>query len=157
MNLSLVPIDEDPDLPAIRTVLARHGILGEQRWLCREFGGGEMHFEASWLGAEARSFYGQIFRAELNPAQCALLFELAVAGNLVLTPETGPPHLLVCGDTHSPEEVHNETVPPWLEEICFLDSARQLHDCLHGGWRSFRSTHLDQGTIWGPRSRWPES
>lgn len=157
LNLSLVPIDEDPNLAAIRAILSRHGILSDQRWLCREFGGAEMHFETSWLGEGASSFYGQIFQAELNLPQCELLFELAVEGNLVLTPELGPPHLLVCGNTHSPEEVHDETAPPWLEEICFLDSARQLHDCLHGEWETFRSTFLDRGTDWGPREQWPKS
>ncbi|MGP6172752.1 hypothetical protein [Corynebacterium sp. A21] len=156
MNLSLVPIAEDPSLPAIRAVLANHGLLRTEVLLCTEFGGARMYFESSWLGEGARSFYGQLFGAELNQAQCHLIYELAVAGNLVLVPDFGPPHLIVCGGTHEPDEVHNETVPPWLEEICFVSSAAELHRCVHGEWELFRSTFLDEGTMWGPRSDWPD-
>lgn len=155
MNLSLVPIAEDPSLPGIRAVLTRHGLLRDEVLLCSEFGGSKMYFEASWLGVGARSFYGQIFGADVTQPQCDLIYELAMAGNLVLVPDFGPPHLIVCGHTHDPDEVHNETVPPWLEEICFVSSATELHRCLHGEWESFRSVFLDEGTVWGPRAGWP--
>lgn len=162
-SLTLVPLEEDPDLPAIRRILAAAGLSpGTRTPLLVDaagnpplMGGQELAFESSWLGEGARSFYGQIYNAALTEEQCALIYELAVAGNLVLAPDGGPPHLVVCGRTHEPDEVHDESAPPWLEIVCFVDSAEELHRALHGGWKPFRSTFLDQGTIWGPREEWP--
>lgn len=163
MSLGLVPLEEDPNLPAIREILAAHhlipspgtALLGITGGRFPTVGGDTLAFEASWLGEGARSFYGQVHGAAANRAQCALFFDLASRGNLLLTPDAGPPHLVVCGRTHEPADVHDEAAPPWLEIICFVDSAAQLHQCLHGDWRPFRSTHLDSGTIWGPRENWP--
>lgn len=163
-SLSLVPLEEDPDLPAIRRILADHGLRPDTRTALLvdaagerpSVGGQPLAFETSWLGEGARSFYGQIYNAPLNTAQCALIYELATRGNLLLAPDGGPPHLVVCGRTHEPEDVHDESAPPWLEIVCFVDSPADLHRSLHGDWAPFRSTHLDSGTIWGPRAEWPD-
>lgn len=162
--LGLVPLEEDPDLPAIRAVLAGYGLppvagtplLGVTDGALPTVGGEELAFEASWLGEGARSFYGQVYRTTLNRAQCELFYELAVRGNLLLTPDFGPPHLVVCGHTHAAADVHDESAPPWLEIVCFVESAEQLYRALNGEWLPFRSTFLDSGTIWGPREEWPE-
>ncbi|AGF72968.1 hypothetical protein [Corynebacterium halotolerans] len=162
-SLTLVPVEEDPDLDEIRRIFATHGLSSGTRTPLLvdaagnppRMGGQELAFESSWLGEGARSFYGQIYNAALNEQQCALIYELAVAGNLVLAPDGGPPHLVVCGRTHEPDEVHDESAPPWLEVVCFVDSADELHRALHGRWEPFCSTHLDRGTIWGPRAEWP--
>lgn len=163
LNLTLVPVAEDPDLSALRRVLAAHGLhqsgesvlLSDAAGQLPVVGGATLHFDASWLGAGARSFYGQIFQSFPNQALCRLIFDLATAGRLVLVPDFGPPHLIVCGRTHEPAAVHNEWAPPWLEEICFVDTPAALHRVLHGDWESFRSTFLDDSLIWGPREDWP--
>lgn len=162
-HLTLVPLDEDPDLPAIRATLTGAGLEWGHGILLRTpegatpvIGGDPLSFEVSWLGDGARSFYGQIHDAALNPAQCALIHRLATRGNLLLAPAPGPPHLVVCGGTHEAEDVHDESAPPWLEVVCFVDTPEQLHEALHGGWPTYRSTFLDSGTVWGPKERWPD-
>lgn len=163
-SLSLVPLAEDPDLRAIRRILHIHGLspspgtplLGITDGRLPVIGGDELAFEASWLGDGAESFYGQVHNTALTQQQCALFYELAAAGNLLITPDFGPPHLVVCGRTHTAEEVHDESAPPWLEIVCFVDSAAELHRALNGDWLPFRSEFLDSGTLWGPREQWPE-
>lgn len=163
-SLSLVPLDEDPDLAAIRRILAAAhlsptagtALLGVSDGKLPILGGEELAFEASWLGVGATSFYGQVYNTALTPEQCALFYELATAGNLLITPDFGPPHLVVCGRTHAAEDVHDESAPPWLEIVCFVESAAELHRALNGDWLPFRSEFLDSGTIWGPREQWPE-
>lgn len=163
-SLSLVPLDEDSDLPAVRRILNARGLLptkgtpllGVNDGKLPVIGGDVLAFEASWLGEGARSFYGQVYDSTFNPEQCALFYGLAVAGNLLITPAYGPPHLVVCGRTHANEDVHDESAPPWLEIVCFVDSPDELHRALNGDWLPFRSTFLDSGTAWGPREQWPK-
>lgn len=163
LNLTLVPVAEDPDLPALRRSLIAHDLhqSAESSRLHGAAGrpplidGATLHFEASWFGAGARSFYGQIFQSPVSPALCRLVFDLATAGRLVVVPDFGPPHLIVCGRTHEPAEVHNEWVPPWLEEICFVDTPAALYRVLQGDLAPFRSTFMDESLIWGPRKDWP--
>jgi len=46
--------------------------------------------------------------------------------------EPGPPHLVVCGGTHEAEIVVDDTRPPELETVSFVDTWEQLHRALNG-------------------------
>lgn len=128
-----------PDLPAIRRVLDSHGLKPDGIFLT-----GPYTFETSYLGPEARSFYGQIFQAEPGAELAELVFELAVAGPLLVSVSPGPPHLVVCGGSIDVEEVTDESVPPWLEVVAVVDKPAQLLQALSGEWEKYRSTFGDR-------------
>lgn len=145
MNLTLTALD-NPDMSAIRQVLGDHGLTPEGIFLS-----GPFTFETSYLGPEATSFYGQIFQTEPDTALCRLVFELAVAGPLLVSVSPGPPHLVICGNGIDVRDVTDESVPPWLEVIAVVDTPEELERALRGGWEKFRSTFGDR--YWS-RSAW---
>lgn len=149
LTLALVALDtperpDGPDVAGIRAVLQRHGLRSDGRIGLIGPPLGPATFETSYLGPEARSFYGQIFSARPDAALSELVFELAVAGPLLLTVAPGPPHIVVCGSGFAAEDVTDESVPPWLEVVAIVDKPTELHAALTGGWRPFRSTFADR-------------
>ncbi|RNE49537.1 hypothetical protein C5L39_04085 [Corynebacterium alimapuense] len=136
---TLVEIEHPADLPALRSVLARHHLQpGRQDPLLYGpsgqlpiIGGEPTAIEISWLGEGAVACYGQVHSITANPEQCQLLFELASQGCLVLGSEPGPPHVIICGGTHLPDVVIDDTLPPEWETVCFIDSPGQLHQLFH--------------------------
>ena len=138
--LILVALELAPDLAGIRVVLDRWNLtpggsdplLHAPDGTLPVIGGEATAIESSWLGAGASSVYLQIHGISANEQQCRLIFELATAGRLILGVEPGPPHLVVCGGTHDPETVIDDTRPPELETVCFVDTWEELHRALSG-------------------------
>lgn len=144
LNLTLTAL-EPPDLADIRAILTKHGLSCDGGIHLSSPALGEASFETSYLGEEARSFYGQIFRAEpTNDTLLELVFDLAVAGPLLVTVAPGPPHIVVCGDAFAVEDVTDESVPPWLEVVVVVDKPAELGHALRGGWLDYRSTFADR-------------
>ncbi|AWB81516.1 hypothetical protein C3B44_03395 [Corynebacterium yudongzhengii] len=96
------------DMPAIRAVLDAHQVQADGLYLHAP--GIDGVFESSYLGSA--SFYGQLFGITPSPAACSLLFDLAVAGPLIITCEPGPPQIVLCGAGIEPAEVVDESIPP---------------------------------------------
>jgi len=138
--LILVALEHTPDLAGVRTVLDRWGLapsvtdplLHAPDGRLPVLGGEATAIETSWLGAGATSVYLQVHGIAATEEQCRLIFELATAGRLILGVEPGPPHLVVCGGTHEAEIVVDDTRPPELETVCFVDTWEQLHRALNG-------------------------
>lgn len=147
VDLTLTALDT-PDLPAIRRVLHKHRLAPSGIFLAGSLiDNRPLTFESSYLGPEATSFYGQIFQTEPGPQLCRLVFELAVAGPLLVSVSPGPPHLVVCGDGIDVRDVTDESVPPWLEVVAVVDTPSELERALTGEWGEFRSTFGDR--YWG--------
>lgn len=144
VTLSLIAVECSPDLPAIRTCLTAHGLSADNGPFLVGEGWEGLAFETSWIGTGARSFYGEIYNTAANTEVCELVFDLASSGRLVVTVAPGPPHLIVCGHTHLPADVQDESIPPGVEEVCFVDSPAQLYEALHGGWEKYRSGFADR-------------
>lgn len=143
LNLTLTTL-EHPDLSAIRTVLTHHGLHSEGGITLTGPQLDSATFETSYLGPGARSFYGQIFEAEPDPALSELVFALAVAGPLLVTVDPAPPHIIVCGKSFAAADVVDESIPPWWEVVVFVDTPAELSEALDGGWRRYRSTFADR-------------
>ncbi|MDO5454134.1 MAG: hypothetical protein Q4F37_03985 [Corynebacterium sp.] len=153
-TLTFTALEAPADVPAVREVLAAHGLAAPEHGplLVDERSGAPSSFEASFLGPGATTFYGTLFHA--SPDDAELAYGLAAAGGLLITAAPGPPHIIVCGGTHDAVDVTDESVPPWLEIICFVDSPAELREALGGGWRRHRSPFADR--YWGGPEKWPE-
>lgn len=153
-TLTFTALDSPADVPAIRAVLDRHGLAVPDRGpvLIDKHRGRLRSLESSYLGPGAETFYGTLFHA--TPADAELVYDLAAEGNLLVTVTPGPPHILICGGTHTASDVTDESIPPWLEIICFVNSPTQLSEALSGGWQRHRSPFADR--YWGGPEQWPE-
>lgn len=158
---------EGPDLQSmdeLRGVLDRYELqVGRNDPLLRTqdgalpvIGGETTAVESSWLGAGAHTPYLQVHGVSANQKQCDLLFELAVAGRLLIGVEPGPPHAIICGEGLDPEDLVDTSRPPWLDVYCQVSSAEQLHECLQGDVETYRYFAPGLSVLWGPRSQWPE-
>ncbi|QGU05063.1 hypothetical protein [Corynebacterium comes] len=130
---------EGPDpggVDKLRRLLDRHGLVaGRTDSLLRArdgslplIGGEETPVESAWLGPGAHTPYFQVHGISANLAQCRLLFDVAVTARLLIGVEPGPPHAVICGGVLDADDL-----PPGLDMYCLVDSAEELHACLHGG------------------------
>lgn len=143
-TLNLVALDP-PDLARIRAVLAGYGLSTDGRYLSGPLIDAFLPaFETSYLGASARSFYGQLFRFRPTPRNCELLYDLAVAGPLLITCEPGPPHIVACGGRFDVRDLTDESVPPECEVIASVDKPAELYEALCGIIEPYRSTFGDR-------------
>lgn len=158
---------EGPDphsVDQLRGILDRAGLeVGHNDPLLRTpagalpiIGGEITAVESSWLGEGAHTPYLQVHGVSANLEQCGLLFDLAVAGRLLIGVEPSPPHAIICGEGLDPADLVDISRPPWLDIYCQVTSAEQLHDCLHGDVETYRYIAPGLQALWGPRSQWPE-
>lgn len=144
VDLTLTAL-ERPNLAAIRRVLSAYALTQRGLYLTGPLIDDHVDaFETSWLGDEARSFYGQLYGVVPHAVICGLLFDLAGAGPLLLTCSPGPPHIVMRDGTFEIADVTDESVPPWLEVVCVVATPAELREVLTGTIRPYRSTFADR-------------
>jgi hypothetical protein len=132
---------EGPDeasVAQLRELLERHGLRAEV--MLRDhtgglpvIGGEETAIESAWLGEGAHTPYFQVHNISANPAQCRLLFDIAVTARLLIGVEPGPPAAVICGGVLDPADYFADP-----DQCCVVDTPEQLHDCLHGNADTYR-------------------
>lgn len=159
MTLTLTLVSPDPAAPGLdarirdtRALLERHGLRTSAAgaYLVTPDGGQPvfddhpLHLEMSWLGEGARGIYATVWEARPGPELCGLVFALAEAAQLLVTPTPAPPHIIACGEHFADDDIVDESVPPSLEIAVRAHTPADLYGILTGDWRRHRITYADR-------------
>lgn len=131
----------DPDRAGIAAFLAARGlVLLPSTSRTRRLGspGGPLAFDGSpsdlYLDPldQEDPVTGGLFHATLSPAECAFVYDLCLAGGmLVLNPQSAPT-LVVPTGTHVPADL-----PPSIDDVAWVSSGAELAEALGGGFERF--------------------
>lgn len=77
---------------------------------------------------------GGLWHASLSEQECEFIYELCVAGRLLIVNPQGSPDLVVPGHNHEPSDLQSSDN---TYEVAWVDSPDQLTEALTGGFQAF--------------------
>ncbi|TQL77150.1 hypothetical protein FB566_2700 [Stackebrandtia endophytica] len=102
--------------------------------------GGQLTFDGHWTDLHLdpldlqEPVSGGIWHATLSEQECAFVYDLCVAGKMVIINPQGPPEFVVPGRTHTPDDLEGMFEDP---QIAWVDDAEELAEALGGNFESF--------------------
>ncbi len=101
---------------------------------------GQLRFDGHWTDLHLdpldreEPVTGGIWSATLSAEECAFVYDLCVAGRMLIMNPQGGPLLLVPGRTHEAADLPESIA---ASDIAWVDSADELAEALGGGFQRF--------------------
>lgn len=101
---------------------------------------GDLTFDGDWTDLHLKPLdhdgyvNGGIWHASLSDEECAFIYDLCVAGRMLILNPQGAPMMVIPGQTHALADLDPE-IPD--EEIACVDSAGELSEVLSGNFEKF--------------------
>lgn len=101
---------------------------------------GELTFDGAWTDLHLKPLdhdgyvTGGVWHATLSDEECAFIYDLCVAGRMLIVNPQGDPQIVVPGRTHALADLAPD-IPE--DEIAWVDSAEELSEALSGNFEAF--------------------
>lgn len=133
----------DADRAGLAAFLAGHGLaVAPSTDSTHHLAGpdGDLTFDGDWTDLHLKPLdhqghlTGGIWHASLSEAECAFIYDLCVAGRMLIVNPQGAPTMVIPGRTHALDDLDPD-IPE--EEIAWVDSADELSETLRGDFEEF--------------------
>jgi len=101
---------------------------------------GQLTFDGNWTDLhlspldQEQHVSGGIWHATLSEQECAFIYDLCVAGKMVIMNPQGPPEFVVPDRNHTAEDLVEAVNDP---QIAWVDNAEELAEALGGNFTAF--------------------